>query len=267
MKKKYVWFIAILITLTTAVFQRMTGPTYPLKGKKNIENTKVSFSLPRSAETGKMFSVNVPYVNNYRTFIVYKRYKTNDKLNVQLMKKATDNTVTISLPSLPAAGKYVYSVYYEKEHHFIPLSEKEVVVRFKNSVPAIILIGHIIFMFAAMLFSNLAGVFALSRNKAAYYWAKWGLFFIIVGGFMLGPIVQKYTFGVFWTGFPFGYDLTDNKILLNLLIWLISILIYQKTKNTRWILLASVITLIIYLIPHSLFGSELNYTTGAIQQG
>lgn len=29
-----------------------------------------------------------------------------------------------------------------------------------------------------------------------------------LGGMILGPIVQKYAFGEYWTGFPFGGDLT-----------------------------------------------------------
>ncbi len=43
---------------------------------------------------------------------------------------------------------------------------------------------------------------------------------LVLGGFLLGPIVQKYAFGAFWTGWPFGEDLTDNKTAVAVLAWL-----------------------------------------------
>ena len=63
-----------------------------------------------------------------------------------------------------------------------------------------------------------------------------------------------------WTGVPFGYDLTDNKTLIAFIAWLIALIaIYKSAKKDKWIILASVVTFIIFLIPHSLLGSELNY--------
>jgi hypothetical protein len=246
----------------------MTGPSYPSKGEKIIDNVEINYSLPRSAETGHPFSVIVPFLNGHHTYIAFKRYKTNDKLTFLTMKKMSDSIkVESSLPELPTAGKYAYTVYYEKDNHFIPLTKNDVIARFKNHVPVWVLILHILFMFAGMLFSNLAGLLAIAKKVTAYYWSKWTLIFMFTGGFILGPIVQKYAFGEFWTGFPFGYDLTDNKILLIFLVWLIAFFLYKKTKNNRWFLFASLVTFVIYLIPHSLFGSELNYTTGVIQQG
>ena len=37
---------------------------------------------------------------------------------------------------------------------------------------------------------------------------------LFLGGMLLGPIVQNFAFGDYWTGIPFGWDLTDNKTLL-----------------------------------------------------
>jgi hypothetical protein len=83
----------------------------------------------------------------------------------------------------------------------------------------------------------------------------------IVGGFIFGPIVQKLAFGAFWTGFPFGHDLTDNKVLFGLLIWLLALWrIPGSPVNERWwVVAASISLLLIYLIPHSMLGSELDF--------
>jgi hypothetical protein len=83
---------------------------------------------------------------------------------------------------------------------------------------------------------------------------------VIIGGFIFGPIVQKYAFGAFWTGFPSGHDLTDNKILVGFIGWLLALIALYKFKNPkRWIVFASILMFVIFLIPHSVLGSELDY--------
>ncbi len=78
---------------------------------------------------------------------------------------------------------------------------------------------HIIFMFIALLVGVRTAVGAafhpVGLRKLA--WTTLGL--MTVGGMILGPIVQKYAFGAFWTGWPFGYDLTDNKTLIMWIVW------------------------------------------------
>ena len=84
---------------------------------------------------------------------------------------------------------------------------------------------------------------------------------IFVGGLILGPIVQKYAFDAYWTGWPFGHDLTDNKAAVAMLFWLIAYWRMRKDRRSRaWPLMASIVVLIIWLIPHSMLGSELDYT-------
>jgi hypothetical protein len=85
---------------------------------------------------------------------------------------------------------------------------------------------------------------------------------------ILGPVVQKYAFGEFWAGWPFGKDLTDNKTLVAFVAWIIAVVRLRKNKEKRgWALAAAIILLAIYLIPHSMFGSELDYSTGDIGTG
>ena len=61
--------------------------------------------------------------------------------------------------------------------------------------------------------------------------------------------------------FPFGIDLTDNKTLFALIGWIIALIAGRGGKPARgWILGAAALTLIVFLIPHSVLGSELDYT-------
>jgi hypothetical protein len=78
---------------------------------------------------------------------------------------------------------------------------------------------------------------------------------------VFGPLVQKAAFGKYWTGVPLGHDLTDNKMLVAVLAWAsaltASIAGWESAPVIR--LAASGISLVAFLIPHSLFGSELRY--------
>jgi hypothetical protein len=266
LKKVFFWFIAVVITLSVAIYQRLTGPTYPYKGKVLIDGKTIEFKLPRSIEIGSYTKIVVPYLKDYKAFISYKRYKTNDSLTVAELNKEQDNYFII-LPDLPPAGKYTYSVFYSNENKTIFLNEKDIIVRYKGKVPSVILILHILFMFGAMVFSNYTGIISLLKSDASYKWALVSVITLIIGGFILGPLMQKYAFNVYWSGFPFDYDLTDNKTLISFLLWLIAIIFYRKNKNTKWFLIASILTLTVYLIPHSIYGSELDFSTGQIKHG
>jgi hypothetical protein len=78
---------------------------------------------------------------------------------------------------------------------------------------------------------------------------------------VLGPIVQKHAFVAYWTGIPFGWDLTDNKTLIAWLTWILACLLPLSRAGWRraLIIVAAVVTTAIYLIPHSVQGSQLDY--------
>ncbi len=90
---------------------------------------------------------------------------------------------------------------------------------------------------------------------------------LLLGAFVLGPIVQKYAFGVYWSGWPFGYDWTDNKVLVELAAWLGAAGVASLSRSPRAaraaVLVATAVTLAVYFIPHSIFGSEYDYTRGS----
>ncbi len=139
---------------------------------------------------------------------------------------------------------------------------RPVVARFKNEVPSWLLIAHVLFMFAGMLLAFRAGLGALLRQGNWPRLTAWTLGVTVVGGLLFGPIVQKFAFGAYWTGFPLGGDLTDSKTLFVALFWLAAHLL--RKKGRWWTVAATVLMVAVYLIPHSVLGSELNYKTGVV---
>ncbi|MBN2090768.1 hypothetical protein JW964_14240, partial [candidate division KSB1 bacterium] len=258
------WFIAFIVTISSAIYQRMTGPNYPVYGKITIQNTTIKYKLKRTHAGTTDHEVTIPIANaNTNGYIEYKRYKTSDNWTKIEMTEIGDKLVGY-LPNQPPAGKLMYKVYLKTENGITSLSgEKPVIIRYRGSVPALIMIPHIIIMFAAMFISNRSGIAALEKNKNLFKYTVWSISTLFIGGLILGPLVQKYAFGALWTGFPFGHDLTDNKTLIAFLGWLVALIKIRKSDspNARWyVLAASLILLAIYLIPHSVLGSELDYS-------
>jgi hypothetical protein len=121
----------------------------------------------------------------------------------------------------------------------------------------LILLVHVIMIFAAMLVSTRAGLEFFNKEPHFKKFAFWALGIMTVGGMILGPVVQKYAFGELWTGIPFGIDLTDNKTLIAWIAWIIAVIGSFRTKNPgKWILIASIVTLVIFSIPHSVLSGN-----------
>ena len=285
MKSSVYWILAIIITLSAAYYQRKTGPTYPKRMEVQVNGTPHSLKLVRSIEIGSR-----PYIKlaiddtTISARVHYKRFKTNDPYSSvgfkyeenpvnsfimnRIFKITEEKGFFAEVPVQEAAGKLQYyidisdntgkSIYFENE---------PVIIRFKGAVPSIWLTPHIFIMFFAMLLSTLAGLMSIGRHKSYRKYGVWTLILLFVGGMILGPIVQKYAFGALWTGIPFGWDLTDNKTLIAVIFWIIAVYANRKNEKPLLTALAALVLLLVYSIPHSLFGSELDYGSGEVVQG
>lgn len=269
MKRNFIiWTIAIAVTLGAAVFQRATGPTHPKKYKLETKTGEYKFKLKRSHSIGKDFFVELKDAPEKLTGkVMYRPYPTNKEwVEVAFVKDG--NSLKAQLPVQPAAGKLEYYLILDDgTGEKIVAKDKPVVIRFKGDVPAGFMIPHILCMFLAMLFANLTGIMVIFKDKRYKKYMRLAFYFLLAGGAILGPIIQKYAFGHFWTGFPFGFDLTDNKTLISLVFFAIAFFGNLKKDRPWMALIAVIILLLVYSIPHSMFGSELNYASGQVVSG
>ena len=257
----WVWGISLLLTLAAVVYQRTTGPTYPVRGKVKIAGEMIRFRLYRSHGGAQDHRIAIIVNNNsIGGKVVWKRYKTEDPWQELSMQRQGD-TLVAGLPHQPPAGKLQYRVYLSDGKEKLALTEQPLIIRFKGKVPPYYLVPHIILMFVTMLLAVrvLFEVYGPAQSLRRLAWSTTGCLFF--GGIFFGAIVQYYAFGQPWTGFPLGHDLTDNKTLIAMLAWLPAL--WQLPRNNRgrwWVLAAALITLAVFLIPHSLMGSELDYS-------
>jgi len=274
------WAVAVALTLACFAFQNRTGPTYPLEGKFETARGEVAFKFLRSEEigTGLRIMLRDPVPDGVTARVRYRRYKSNDGWSEKPMAAGTFRFsrrgsteevrgLGVELPSLPErAGKYEYVVLVDDGAGTRSVTgDRPVYARYKAPVPRVVLLVHILLIFLSMTLAIRTGLEAMVGGKVrGLLWATIGS--LVLGAFVMGPIVQKYAFGVWWSGVPFGYDWTDNKVLVELVAWLgaaaVALLSRRPERVRAAVVAATVVTLAVYFIPHSIFGSEYDYTRG-----
>jgi hypothetical protein len=276
-----IWLLTLVTLAGTLVYQRRTGPTYPYRTAIDIgETAPLRLRLLRSAETTGDALIVIPNPGGRVSGrIAWHRYNTPDPWTMTpLVSRPTADGTSLELvgrlPAQPPAGKIEYRLALDTPRGglHVPASgsaESSIVLRFKGPVPAWLLVPHIAGMFLALLFGLRAGLGAIggAAGWSRFVWAT--LLCGTIGGMLLGPLVQKAAFNAYWTGFPFGTDLTDNKTLAQWLGWIAAaLLVWHERRAGRSpesalprvvTAIALALMLAVYLVPHSLRGSELDY--------
>ena len=269
------WVLAVAIMFAAAAYQERTGPTKEFKGSFRFGGQSYEYALNRSGNTDADAPILVPYPGEEVTGeVVYKRYPTSEPFAAVPLEPLGGEFQAL-LPVQPAAGKLEYFVRLETPEGAIriPEDDETLILRYKDPVPLGFLVPHVICMFLALLIGirTALGAFFQPRGVERLAWTT--LAFMTLGGMILGPIVQKYAFGALWTGWPFGYDLTDNKTLIMWMVWVgVAFLLWKRPNPRDWlvrsgVVLAAAIMLTVYVIPHSLQGSELNYDEMEVETG
>ena len=261
LKNWLIWIFAFIFTVVIAGYQRRTGPSYPMDVKKEIGQKVIKADLIRTYDGQDDAKVILKIADtSLKGKVQYRRFKSYDNWTMAPMVRKGDSLIA-SLPHQDIAGKVMYHITLVKGNEQILLNEEPAVLRYKGHVPMYILIPHILIIFLAMLFSTITGLEAITKGKNTLLFTWITIVTLLIGGLILGPIVQKFSFNVYWAGWPFGHDLTDNKSIVAFLFWVIALIVQYKNRETKfWPILASIVLLVVFLIPHSMLGSEIDYT-------
>ena len=249
------WILAVIITIGSAVYQRLTGPTHPLAGAVKLPNGhEVSFSLQRTHAGSGTAPVSVLTQDSaiagklmWRTYRSSEQWQTSAMLHDGGMLRA-------EMPARAPLQKIEYQVMLnlDGQETLLPLGSP-VVMRFKGNVPLWVLIPHVIVMFAAMLIATRTGLEAFSAQPSITRFVNWTVVSLIIGGFIMGPLATYYAFNLWWTGWPVGDDITDSKTLAAFVVWVATWAIVKWVKNPKpWVFAAAVVMLIVFMIPHSI---------------
>jgi len=261
-KSVLLWILAFILMAAFAIYQRMTGPTYPVHGKVSVNKEEIEYTLPRTHEgDGNEIIKIIAKDKSVFGYMFSKRYKSFDE-NQRIILQRNGDTLLAELPHQPLAGKIMYDIYLSSSTgNPVRLAKEPVVIRFKGFTPRLFLWPHILLIFLAMCFSTRTGLEALFNGSNVLKLTIWTSVLIFFGGMVMGAIIQKFSFDAYWTGFPFGFDLTDNKTLIAFIMWIVALWrISKRPDQLWWAIIAAIVTIGVFSVPHSVLGSEIDYT-------
>jgi hypothetical protein len=206
------------------------------------------------------------------------RYSIGKEKDLQsiTMTDGGDGVWEASLPEFEKGTKIHYAIEFLRSGERVARVPEEhgsfLFIKYKGKVSAVVLTLHILFMFASFYFMvqglwSAIGILAGRAWKAeAVGHARWVLISSFAGGWPLGFILNYQAFGVVWEGFPFGYDVTDNKTQIMFVFWLASLLLVRGSflgKEERLdtlgargfaaaVIVSFIVSLALFIVPHSL---------------
>jgi hypothetical protein len=159
-------------------------------------------------------------------------------------------------------GKEIKIPKNAPQHPLFKLKFKAKVGKFALMLHVILLGAAIIFFIHTFYFANLV-LFTKPYDFAITNYFKkcvssiiWGLMLFFAGTIPVGMAIAYKAYGVAWQGFPVGFDITDNKSLVIIILWAILLLFAKKMRPKPFSVLSIIcflISAIVYCIPHSPF--------------
>jgi hypothetical protein len=143
--------------------------------------------------------------------------------------------------------------------------------RFEGRRSPVLLVAHILGMFGSFLLMVIVLLTAFEdiRNQAVRIrlgkQILWATVILFIGSFPLGIWLEHQVYGTYWTGIPFGRDLTDSKTLVIFIYWVVMLYLLKGSALSsnprgdvvgptaaRWVAVVGVLlSLALYLVPHS----------------
>ena len=158
LKNWLIWIFAIVFTVVIAGYQRRTGPTYPMRVKKELGHTLIKADLTRSydGQDDAKVILNLPDTSIHGK-VQFRKFKSYDEWITAPMARKGDLLIA-SLPHQDISGKVMYYIKLTKGNEQVLLNDDAAVLRYKGHMPLLLLIPHIIIIFLAMLFSTITGL-------------------------------------------------------------------------------------------------------------
>lgn len=247
------WTIAVVLTLVFSVWQRVSGPTYPIYGHAAFAAGGFAYTLERTHAGPGDHVVGVAAGPGATGTLHWREHAETAPWTDVPMTAGAKGALQAPLLHHKPGGKVDYTV------ELVAGAEKVVLpatgfatLRFRDDVPWWILIPHIIVMMGALLMSTRAALEAMAGGPKLKEFTLRTLSALFLGGFLLGCAVSGYAFGQPWGGFPLGNDATDNKTLVAFLAWAVAAVFVFRTRNPRVVVFAAAIVMtLVYMIPHS----------------
>jgi hypothetical protein len=257
----WLWIVATVLTLVFGVWQRVSGPTYPIHGHDTLGGRPFKYKLERThAGPGDaVVKVALPLASPVEGTLEWREHEpVGPWIRMPMTSLSSEKALAAAIPHHAAPQKVDYRVelHADSDEAVVMLPPTgSATLRFRNDVPAWVLIPHILVMMGALLLAVRVALECFCPQPDLKLLTLRTLSATFLGGFPLGMAVSGYAFGQPWGGFPLGNDATDNKTLLAFVAWVIAAVVVMRAQDVRRarpvVLAASLVMLFVYLVPHS----------------
>ena len=137
LKSFLLWIFSIIFMLIFVVYQRLTGPTHPARGKVEIAGETIKYKLLCSWGKEGDAKIEVETADkNISGLFKFRRFKSYDEWSEVPMQRI-GNILIAFIPHQPPAGKVMYNIELINGETSVTLREEPVILRFTGIVPPI----------------------------------------------------------------------------------------------------------------------------------
>ena len=246
--------LTIVVVLGGLVYQRVTTPSYPLDVERIHEGRTIRASLGRShfgAEDQRIVIEGTP--PEWEGELLWRNVAEGGAYQHAPLRNLGAMTIA-SIPNQPRGQRVEYRIEFVIDEGLLRIPRLgTVITRFKGETPSWVVVGHVLLIYCALLFGTRAGLDAVNLGARGPFYAKLSLLSFILGGFLFGPLLKWYAYGRLWGGPPLGADSTDMKTLALVVAWTLPVVFRSIGRPARpWILLASLLGILAFLMPHTM---------------
>jgi hypothetical protein len=253
------WLVALVITALGLVIQRKTGEKMPLSLETQWQGRQVRTVLARShVGPGGQRLVIEGVDPDWHGTVVWRRYGQGNVYRRESLRNL-GSMLSGELSPQPRGSALEYRVEVEAQgNKLLRLPEHgTVITRYKGATPLWVSLPHLFLLYLGLFLGVRAGLEALALGPRSHILAGLALICFLFGGLLFGPLMKVNAYGILWRGPPVGLDSTDTKTVVLVLAWLVPVILRARERRARrWVILASVLSVIAFLIPHSVFGTS-----------
>jgi len=258
------WVVACLAMVAAGFWEWQAGGVRPWRGEVTIAGRSVPYQLPGSAIAEQPLRVTVGAAPEVVGTVRWRHVLEGEDFQGLTMLRDGDVLVSL-LPPQPAGGRIEYQLVLVGPFGLARIpSDEPVAVRFRGQASALVVLPYVAVALLSLLVGVRAGLAALFARPEARLltWVTAGG--VTLGGLILGPVVQRSTFGAFWSGWPFGPDPIDNRTLVVWVAWMVAAATMAPARGAtdrfaRTVVMAATVALVaVALLPQSLHPSRVD---------
>lgn len=243
------WISAAIITFLAGYIQNRTSSTYPVSGTIGIDGQKVSYQFKKICSNKSDYLIMIRSdVENLKGIFSWRIGDKNKCWQIDTMKYSEKNLIE-NIPKQPALTKVEYTVklIHNNREYFIPKKEINN-IKFLGTVPLTIEIHFYLTLFIGIVLAFRSGLEYFKEKPRLRLYSIFSLIAFFSCAMIFAPVKRAYEMGIIGKTVPTLGELFDGWLIALFLLGILNLILISYSKYPRiWIMIASILTLIIFL--------------------